>query len=282
MTIRVLPPTLVNRIAAGEVIERPASAVKELVENAIDAAPSRIDLVVSDGGRALIGVTDDGTGMTREELALAVERHATSKLADEDLTRIATLGFRGEALPSIGAVSRMTVTSRAAGATDAGDASDATDTTDAGDAGDAGEAWSLTVEGGRKGAVEPAALGRGTRVEVNNQGLLDWIATVAPGCQWVTSVCTGSLLLTAAGPAKGKRVTTHWGFVEALRARGEAGEVLEGTRYVRDGNVVTAAGVSAGIDMALWLLGQIRDPGFARQVQRNMEYDPAPPYAAEV
>ncbi len=123
--------------------------------------------------------------------------------------------------------------------------------------------------------------GRGTRVEVNNQALLDWIATVAPGCRWVTSVCTGSLLLAAAGPAKGKRVTTHWGFIEALRARGEA-EVVEGVRYVRDGNVVTAAGVSAGIDMALWLVGQIRDPAFARQVQRAMEYDPAPPYAAEV
>ncbi len=123
--------------------------------------------------------------------------------------------------------------------------------------------------------------GRGTRVEVNNQALLDWIATVAPGCRWVTSVCTGSLLLAAAGPAKGKRVTTHWGFIEALRARGEA-EVVEGVRYVRDGSVVTAAGVSAGIDMALWLVGQIRDPAFARQVQRAMEYDPAPPYAAEV
>ncbi len=123
--------------------------------------------------------------------------------------------------------------------------------------------------------------GRGTRVEVNNQTLLDWIATVSSNCQWVTSVCTGSLLLTAAGPAKGKRVTTHWGFIETLRARGEA-EVVENIRYVRDGNVVTAAGVSAGIDMALWLVGQIREPAFARQVQRAMEYDPAPPYAAEV
>jgi transcriptional regulator GlxA family with amidase domain len=123
--------------------------------------------------------------------------------------------------------------------------------------------------------------GRGTRVEVNNLALLDWIATVASNCQWVTSVCTGSLLLTAAGPAKGKRVTTHWGFIETLRARGEA-EVVENIRYVRDGNVVTAAGVSAGIDMALWLVGQIREPAFARQVQRAMEYDPAPPYAAEV
>ena len=123
--------------------------------------------------------------------------------------------------------------------------------------------------------------GRGTRVEVNNQTLLDWIAGVSAGCQWVTSVCTGSLLLVAAGPAKGKRVATHWRFIDTLRQRGDA-DVTEGMRYVRDGNVVTAAGVSAGIDMALWLVGQIRDPSFAREVQRAMEYDPAPPYAAEV
>jgi transcriptional regulator GlxA family with amidase domain len=124
--------------------------------------------------------------------------------------------------------------------------------------------------------------GRGTRREVSNPALLDWIATVARGAEWVTSVCTGSLLLTAAGPAKGKRVTTHWSFVEALRARGEAGEVLADRRYVRDGNIVTAAGVSAGIDMALWLTGQMYSPEFARAVQRAMEYDPAPPYAEPV
>jgi transcriptional regulator GlxA family with amidase domain len=123
--------------------------------------------------------------------------------------------------------------------------------------------------------------GQGTRREVNNAALLDWIAKTAAGCQWITSVCTGALLLTAAGPAKGKRVTTHWGFVEQLRARNEAAEVLSQVRYVRDGNVVTAAGVSAGIDMALWLTGQILSPAFARKVQRAMEYDPAPPYAAE-
>jgi transcriptional regulator GlxA family with amidase domain len=123
--------------------------------------------------------------------------------------------------------------------------------------------------------------GQGTRREVNNAALLGWIAKTAAGCQWITSVCTGALLLTAAGPAKGKRVTTHWGFVEQLRARNEAAEVLSQVRYVRDGNVVTAAGVSAGIDMALWLTGQILSPAFARKVQRGMEYDPAPPYAAE-
>ncbi|HWA31682.1 MAG TPA: DJ-1/PfpI family protein [Rhizomicrobium sp.] len=122
--------------------------------------------------------------------------------------------------------------------------------------------------------------GQGTRTEVKNEVLLDWIAKTAPQCRWITSVCTGALLLTAAGPAKGKRVTTHWGFVDQLRARNEAAEVLENVRYARDGNVVTAAGVSAGIDMALWLVGQIESPEFARNVQRAMEYDPAPPYAA--
>jgi transcriptional regulator GlxA family with amidase domain len=122
--------------------------------------------------------------------------------------------------------------------------------------------------------------GQGTRVEVENKKLLAWIAEVSKSCQWVTSVCTGAMLLTAAGPARGKRVTTHWAFVETLRGRNEASEVLADARYVRDGNVVTAAGVSAGIDMALWLIGQWQSPEFARQVQRFMEYDPAPPYAA--
>jgi len=124
--------------------------------------------------------------------------------------------------------------------------------------------------------------GQGTRREAKNEALLSWIAGAAAGCTWVTSVCTGALLLTAAGPARGKRVTTHWGFVEQLRARGEAAEVLTGVRYVRDGNIVTAAGVSAGIDMALWLTGQMHGAESARAVQRAMEYDPAPPYAAEV
>lgn len=124
--------------------------------------------------------------------------------------------------------------------------------------------------------------GMGTRREAKNESLLAWIARVAEGCSWITSVCTGALLLTAAGPAKGKRVTTHWAFVETLRSRAEASEVLENVRYVRDGKVVTAAGVSAGIDMALWLVGQLHGAATARQVQRAMEYDPAPPYAAEV
>lgn len=124
--------------------------------------------------------------------------------------------------------------------------------------------------------------GQGTRTEVDNKTLIEWIAEVAPGCTWVTSVCTGSMLLVEAGPARGKRVTTHWRFVETLRKRGGAAEVIDDMRFVRDGNVVTSAGVSAGIDMALWIVGQTDDPGFARKVQRNMEYDPAPPYAAAV
>src|SRR5215470_7752814 len=107
MPVRQLPEQVVNRIAAGEVVERPASVVKELVENAIDAGASRIDVFTDGGGRRKITVTDDGSGMTRADLVLAVERHATSKLDNEDLLQIRTLGFRGEALPSIGAVAKL-------------------------------------------------------------------------------------------------------------------------------------------------------------------------------
>src|SRR6202047_957983 len=147
MAIRLLPPVLVNRIAAGEVIERPAAAVKELVENAIDAGASRIDVSVKEGGQQLIAVTDNGGGMTAEELGLAVERHCTSKLPENDLLRIASLGFRGEALPSIGAVSRMRITSRPPGADNA---------------------WEIAVEAGGKAAPVPAAHPPGTRVEVRD------------------------------------------------------------------------------------------------------------------
>jgi DNA mismatch repair protein MutL len=147
MPVRQLPEQVVNRIAAGEVVERPASVVKELVENAIDAGASRIDIFTDGGGRRRIGITDDGDGMTSRDLALAVDRHATSKLDDEDLLRIRTLGFRGEALPSIGAVAKLAITTR-----------HATEP----------HAWSLSVEGGVKSQVMPAALGQGTRVEVSD------------------------------------------------------------------------------------------------------------------
>src|SRR5690349_9232513 len=147
MAIRLLPPVLVNRIAAGEVIERPAAAVKELVENAIDAGASRIDVTLREGGQALIAVADNGAGMTPDELALAVERHCTSKLPDDNLLRIAALGFRGEALPSIGAVSRMRVVSRPRLADNA---------------------WEIVVEAGSKSVPAPAAHPPGTRIEVRD------------------------------------------------------------------------------------------------------------------
>ena len=147
MAIRQLPPNLINRIAAGEVVERPASVVKELIENAIDAGAARIDVVAHGGGLNLIRVTDDGSGMDRDDLVLAVERHATSKLKDDDLSHILTLGFRGEALPSIAAVARLTITSRARGAD---------------------QAHEIAVDGGRKGELKPAAIGEGTRIEVRD------------------------------------------------------------------------------------------------------------------
>jgi DNA mismatch repair protein MutL len=143
--IRQLPETLVNRIAAGEVIERPAAVVKELVENAIDAGATRIAVALAEGGIARIEVTDDGCGMDPAGLALAVQRHCTSKLADDHLVRIETLGFRGEALPSIGAAARLRLTSRTPGAA---------------------HAWSIAVEGGVVGAVMPAAGPPGTQVVV--------------------------------------------------------------------------------------------------------------------
>lgn len=124
--------------------------------------------------------------------------------------------------------------------------------------------------------------GQGTRREVGNPVLLDWLRKGAARCRFVASVCTGSLLLHAAGLAAGRRITSHWAFVPEMRKRAPDAEVLEGVRYVRDGNLVTAAGVSAGIDMSLYLVGQLWDVARARRTQRAMEYDPAPPYTAEV
>ncbi|HEX4776370.1 MAG TPA: DJ-1/PfpI family protein [Acidimicrobiia bacterium] len=122
--------------------------------------------------------------------------------------------------------------------------------------------------------------GFGTRREVDNPVLLQWLAGAAATATWVTSVCTGALLLHAAGLVGGRRVTTHWAMVDTMRGHGV--EVVDDARYVRDGNVVTAAGVSAGIDMALWIVGQVYDVDHARAVRKMMEYDPAPPYGALV
>jgi DNA mismatch repair protein MutL len=147
MPVRQLSEAIVNRIAAGEVVERPASVVKELVENALDAGARRIDVLTDGGGRRLIRVTDDGEGMPRADLALSVDRHATSKLAGDDLLAIRTLGFRGEALPSIGAVARLIITTRHASEP---------------------HAWTLEVDAGKKSQAKPAALGLGTSVEVRD------------------------------------------------------------------------------------------------------------------
>lgn len=144
MPVRQLSPETINRIAAGEVIERPASVVKELVENALDAGATEIEVVTSGGGISLIRISDNGSGMAAADLSLAVERHATSKLSEEDLFDIRSLGFRGEALPSIGSIAHMTITTRVAG----------------------GEALSITVDRGAKSPIKPAAHNSGTRVEV--------------------------------------------------------------------------------------------------------------------
>ena len=147
MNIRLLSPTTINRIAAGEVVERPASAIKELVENSIDAQATTIELIIRNGGLTFFSVTDNGIGMESDELLLAVERHATSKLPNDSLENISTLGFRGEALPSIGSVSRMKIYSR----------SNQSD-----------NAWMIKIEGGIKSGASPCALNQGTSVEVSD------------------------------------------------------------------------------------------------------------------
>lgn len=147
MVIRVLPSNLINQIAAGEVIERPASVIKELVENSIDAGAKRIEITLNGGGKNLIVVSDDGKGISKEDLSVAVERHATSKLPDNDLFNINFLGFRGEALPSIASISKLTISSRQK---------------------DEENGWQISVCGGEKGEISPVATAIGTRIEVRD------------------------------------------------------------------------------------------------------------------
>src|SRR5271155_4432217 len=147
MPIRRLDPLIIDRIAAGEVIERPAAAIKELVENALDAGAKSIEVTIEAGGRRLIRVVDDGHGLDEADLALSVERHATSKIPDGDLMQIATFGFRGEALPSIASVSRLEIRTRGPGAP---------------------HGLRLLVEDGLKTAIEPCASPFGARVEARD------------------------------------------------------------------------------------------------------------------
>ncbi len=149
MSIRRLPPELVNRIAAGEVVERPASALKELVENSLDAGANQVAVRLHAGGLELIEVTDDGCGMTPAEMRLALERHATSKLDDDAIDRVTSFGFRGEALPSVASVSRLTLESRVRGA----------------------DGWRIAIDHGQTAGEGPAALPPGTRIKV--EGLFD-------------------------------------------------------------------------------------------------------------
>ena len=145
MSIRILPPITVNRIAAGEVIERPASVIKELVENAIDAGSKKIEIEIENGGKNLIRVSDDGSGMNKQDLELSILRHATSKLPDDDLFNINYFGFRGEALPSIGSISRLSITSA-----------------------NNNESWKINVEGGTTKELKPSNMNKGTSVEVRD------------------------------------------------------------------------------------------------------------------
>lgn len=149
------------------------------------------------------------------------------------------------------------------------------------------------VKGLRVGAdtamAEVAALdivcipgGQGARLLLERPDVIDWVRNIAPGCQWITSVCTGAFVLAKAGLSKGKRMATYHGAFAEFDALGLDGTLVPHVRYVRDGNLLTSAGVSAGIDMSLWLVGQMFTPQFARDVQRAMQYDPAPPYAGDV
>ncbi|MEI4488404.1 DNA mismatch repair endonuclease MutL [Frigidibacter sp. MR17.14] len=205
--IRQLDEAAINRIAAGEVLERPASAVKELVENALDAGARRIEVVIAEGGKRLIRVTDDGCGMTPEDLPLALSRHATSKIDGSDLLDIHSFGFRGEALPSLGSVARLTITSRAEGH----------------------EAARIAVTAGRDEGVKPAALTKGTVVELRDlffatPARLKFLRTDRAEGQAVADVIR-RLAMAAPGVAFSLRDETA--DRQVFRAEAEQGELFE-------------------------------------------------------
>ena len=203
-----LSPVTINRIAAGEVVERPASVVKELVENAIDAGADRIEVVTSGGGKTLIRVTDNGVGMTSADLSLAVERHCTSKLIEDDLLDIRTLGFRGEALPSIGSVADLRIETRHA-SEDNG--------------------WAITVAGGSRSDIMPVGLSQGTRIEVRNlffstparlKFLKSERARPAPSPMWSSGWRWLIPRSASRCPARTARRSTTWDSRTAISAAG--------------------------------------------------------------
>ncbi len=207
MPLRQLSQTTINRIAAGEVVERPASAVKELVENALDAGSNRIEVSIREGGRSLISVSDNGCGMSSDELTLAIQRHATSKLPDDDLSNIATLGFRGEALPSIGSVSRMKITSRTEGSENA---------------------WQIAIDGGAVSGPNPASGPTGTRVDVRDlfyatPARLKFLRTERAETSAVVDTIQR---LAMAHPTVS--FTLNDGNRDRIRLNGEQGELLDG------------------------------------------------------
>jgi DNA mismatch repair protein MutL len=248
--IRQLDEAAINRIAAGEVVERPASAVKELVENALDAGATRIGIDYADGGKTLIRVSDDGCGMTADDLPLALSRHATSKIDGSDLLDIHSFGFRGEALPSLGAVGRLSITSRAAGS----------------------EAAQITLEGGRLGAVRPAALNRGAVVELRDlffatPARLKFMRTDRAEAQAITEVIKR---LALASPATGftLRDVTGGEARVILRADPEPGDLFEAlrgrvTRIMGAEFAENALAIDATRD-GLRLTGYAALPGYSR------------------
>lgn len=226
--IRQLDDGLINRIAAGEVIERPASVIKELVENAIDAGAGRVEIVTAAGGKTLMRVTDDGRGMEEDDLKLAVERHCTSKLAGDDLMQIDTLGFRGEALPSIGSVARLAIATRTRGAP---------------------HGLELTVHGGAKDGPKPASLNPGTRVEVSDlffstPARLKFLKTDRAEAAAITEVVRR---LALASPQIGftltgsDRTATEWPARSGVDARARRVADVLGAEFIENALIVDGA-----------------------------------------